>query len=115
MCVPRHGTAATANGTPSIATGTAVTAAGTPSIATGTAAGTPSWDSRFKAYGQLSAQITREFRHFSVYVGGENLTGFTQKNPIIGADNPWSNTFEPTLVWGPVHGRVLYAGTRIRL
>ncbi len=80
-----------------------------------TASGTPSWDSRFKAYEQLSAQITREFRHFSVYVGGENLTGFTQKNPIIGADNPWSNTFEPTLVWGPVHGRVVYAGTRIRL
>ncbi len=80
-----------------------------------TANGTPSWDSRFKAYEQLSAQITREFRHFSVYVGGENLTGFTQKHPIIGADNPWSTTFEPTLVWGPVHGRVLYAGTRIRL
>ncbi len=80
-----------------------------------TANGTPSWDSRFKAYEQLSAQITREFRHFSVYVGGENLTGFTQKHPIIGADNPWSITFEPTLVWGPVHGRVLYAGTRIRL
>ncbi len=80
-----------------------------------TASGTPSWDSRFKAYELLSAQITREFRHFSVYVGGENLTGFTQKNPIIGADNPWSNTFEPTLVWGPVHGRVVYAGTRIRL
>lgn len=101
----------TANGTPIIATGSPSTATGTAA----TAAGTPSWDSRFKAYGQLSAQITREFRHFSVYVGGENLTGFTQKNPIIGADNPWSNTFEPTLVWGPVHGRVLYAGTRIRL
>lgn len=80
-----------------------------------TANGTPSWDSRFKAYEQLSAQITREFRHFSVYIGGENLTGFTQKNPIIGADNPWSNAFEPTLVWGPVHGRMVYAGTRIRL
>ena len=94
----------TANGTPSATTGTAATATGS-----------PSWDSRFKAYEQLSAQITREFRHFSVYVGGENLTGFTQKNPIIGADNPWSNTFESTLVWGPVHGRVIYAGTRIRL
>ena len=80
-----------------------------------TATGTPSWDSRFKAYEQLSAQITREFRHFSVYVGGENITGFTQKNPIIGADNPWATTFEPTLVWGPVHGRVIYAGTRIKL
>lgn len=77
--------------------------------------GTPLWDSRFKAYEQLSAQITREFRHFSVYVGGENLTNFTQKNPIIGASDPWSTAFEPTLVWGPVHGRMLYAGVRVKL
>lgn len=77
--------------------------------------GTSSWDSRFKAYEQLSAQITREFRHFSVYVGGENLTNFTQKNPIIGASDPWSTAFEPTLVWGPVHGRMLYAGVRVKL
>lgn len=77
--------------------------------------GTSSWDSRFKAYEQLSAQITREFRHFSVYVGGENLTNFTQKNPIIGASDPWGTAFEPTLVWGPVHGRMLYAGVRVKL
>lgn len=63
--------------------------------------GTPSWNTRFGAYEQLSAQITRWFRHFSVYVGGENLTGFKQKTPIISADNPWSREFEPTMIWGP--------------
>lgn len=77
--------------------------------------GTPSWDERFGAYEQLSAQITRWFRHFSVYVGAENLTNFRQKNPIIGAENPWSKTFEPTMIWGPIHGRIAYAGVRIRL
>ena len=70
---------------------------------------------RFHAYEQLSAQVTRWFRHFSVYVGGENLTGFRQKTPIIAADRPWSTDFEPTMVWGPVHGAMFYAGLRLNL
>ena len=77
--------------------------------------GTPSWDSRFSAYEQVSAQITRWFRHFSVYIGGENLTGFRQKQPIINAADPWSSTFDPTMVWGPVHGAMFYAGIRINI
>ena len=75
--------------------------------------GTPSWDSRFKAYEQVSAQITRWFRHFSIYIGGENLTGFRQKQTIINAADPWSNTFDSTMVWGPVQGAMFYAGVRI--
>ncbi|MBR1687717.1 MAG: TonB-dependent receptor [Prevotella sp.] len=72
-------------------------------------------DERFSGYEQLSAQVTREFRHFALYVGGENLTGFRQKNPIRGADNPYDRQFESTLVWGPVHGRMFYAGIRLHL
>lgn len=75
--------------------------------------GTPSWNATFHGYEQLSAQITRWFRHFSVYIGGENLTGFRQKNPIFAADNPWGSDFEPTLAWGPVHGAMFYAGLRV--
>ena len=71
------------------------------------------WDERFKAYEQVSAQITRWFRHFSVYIGGENLTGFRQKKTIINAEDPWSTSFDPTMVWGPVHGRMFYAGVRV--
>jgi len=71
------------------------------------------WDERFHAYEQVSAQITRWFRHFSVYIGGENLTGFRQKQTIINAADPWSNTFDPTMVWGPVQGTMFYAGIRI--
>ena len=76
---------------------------------------TPSWDSRFSAYEQVSAQITRWFRHFSVYVGGENLTGFRQKQSIINAADPWSSTFDTTMVWGPVHGAMFYAGIRVNI
>ena len=69
--------------------------------------------SRFHSYEQLQAQITREFRHFSVYVGAENLTAFRQKKPLINAENPWDASFDPTLVWGPVKGRMFYVGVRM--
>lgn len=77
--------------------------------------GTPSWDERFPAYLQLSAQLTREFRHFALYVGGENLTGYRQPLTVINATNPWSAGFEPTMIWGPVHGVMLYGGIRMKI
>lgn len=77
-----------------------------------TADGEMSWPARFKAFPSLNAQITRYFRHFSVYIGGENLTNFKQKNPIVDASQPYSPTFEPTVVWGPITGVMAYAGIR---
>lgn len=77
--------------------------------------GTSSWSNRFQAYEQLSAQLTRWFRHFSIYIGGENLTGYRQQQTIINASDPWSSTFDPTMIWGPVHGRMIYAGIRINI
>lgn len=77
--------------------------------------GSEAWKSSFGSYEQLSAQVTRWFRHFSIYVGGENLTNFRQKQTIVDAANPWSNTFEPTLIWGPVHGATFYAGVRVNV
>lgn len=77
--------------------------------------GLPSWSERFRSFPQLSAQITRYFRHWSIYIGGENLTGFKQKNPIIDAEHPWSDNFDPTMVWGPTHGAKIYAGVRYNI
>lgn len=77
--------------------------------------GSLSWKETFPAYPMLNAQITRNFRHFSIYIGGENLTNYRQPNPIINAMNPWSNTFEPTMIWGPVHGIMGYIGLRASL
>ena len=75
--------------------------------------GLPSWDERYKGYEQLSAQVTRFFRYWSIYAGGENITGFKQKNPIIGADDPWGSHFDSTMIWGPIHGPVYYIGVRL--
>lgn len=71
-----------------------------------------SWSPRFKAFPQLNVQVTRWFRHFSIYIGGENLTGFRQKNPIIASSEPWGPNFDPTMIWGPVHGAMAYLGIR---
>lgn len=78
-----------------------------------TTEGLPSWDERYKGYEQLNAQITRFFRYWSIYVGGENMTGFKQKNPIVNADNPWSTNFDSTMIWGPLHGAIYYIGVRL--
>lgn len=74
--------------------------------------GTLSWERNFKTYCTLNAQLTRNFRHWSVYIGGENLTGFRQKNPVIGAADPWGPSFDSTMIWGPLHGAVVYIGFR---
>ena len=77
--------------------------------------GTPSWNDTFKAYPTLNVQVTREFRNFSIYAGGENLTGYKQKHPIVGYDHPWGDSFDPTLVYGPVSGAMFYAGIRAHI
>ena len=66
--------------------------------------------SRYPTYFQLQAQVTREFRHFSVYAGGENLTNYRIKNPILHADRPWSSSFDATQVWGPTEKAMVYVG-----
>jgi len=79
------------------------------------ASGERSWAGSYKVYGQLSGQVTCYFRNFSLYIGGENLTNYKQKNPIIGYQNPWANSFEPTMVYGPVEGAMAYVGIRLNL
>lgn len=72
------------------------------------------WE-RTPAYFQLQAQITREFRLFSIYIGGENLTNYTIKDPIRSASNPWSSSFDATQIWGPTNGAMGYIGIRFKV
>jgi len=75
----------------------------------------PLWESEFKSFTLWNAQITKYFRKWSVYVGSENMFNFKQSNPIIDADNPRGDNFDATMIWGPVHGRKIYAGFRFNL
>ncbi len=74
---------------------------------------------RFNNYSEnyytVNAQITRAFKKFEVYIGGENLFDYTQQNQIIDGANPFGPYFDASLIWGPVMGRVLYTGIRLTI
>ena len=66
----------------------------------------------------MNAQISKTVgkKHpMDFYLGGENLTNYFQKDVIIAADDPFSSYFDASLVWGPVTGRMIYAGWRYRI
>ncbi|WP_099465827.1 TonB-dependent receptor [Parabacteroides provencensis] len=75
----------------------------------------PLWKPDFNAYTVVNAQVTKYFRRWSIYIGAENLFNYKQKNPIIDAENPRGENFDGSMVWGPVHGRKLYAGVRFNI
>ena len=63
-----------------------------------------------------NAQVSKTFKKkFEVYVGGENLLNFRQENPIQEAANPFDQNFDAGLVWGPIFGRMIYGGFRLRI
>jgi hypothetical protein len=68
---------------------------------------------RTPAYPLLYAQITRRFKGIDLYVGGENLTGFTQKKVILGT--PETTSFDASTVWGPLMGLRINAGLRLTI
>lgn len=71
-------------------------------------------EDKYPSYFQLQAQITREFLHFDIYLGGENLTNYKISDPIISAHDPWSHQFDATQVWGPITGAMAYIGIRLK-
>ena len=67
-------------------------------------------------YNLMNAQITKVFSNtFEMYVGGENLTGEQQNNPVLGADNPFGPNFDTTIVYAPIMGRMFYGGFRFKI
>ena len=70
---------------------------------------------RTPVYPLLYAQVTRRFKGWDVYVGAENLTGFRQRDAIIGASNPAQPYFDASCIWGPLMGFKAHAGFRFTL
>ncbi|HMM11495.1 MAG TPA: TonB-dependent receptor [Bacteroidales bacterium] len=64
------------------------------------------------AYFTANAQLTRNFRQWSIYLGGENLTNYMQHHPILSASDPFSPAFDASVIWGPLMGTKVYAGLR---
>ncbi len=61
----------------------------------------------------LNAQITKKFRKVELYAGGENLLNYKQKNPIVSADNPYSDYFDASMIYAPITGIMGYMGLRV--
>lgn len=71
--------------------------------------------SKTNSYFITNAQITYNYKSWDFYLGGENLTGYKLKNPIVAADAPFSEFFDTSFVWAPITGRMLYLGLRYEL
>jgi outer membrane receptor for ferrienterochelin and colicin len=65
---------------------------------------------KFNPYQIYNAQITKNFKYFSLYAGAENIGDFMQPHPVIDGKNPFGDNFDASLVWGPVVGRKFYFG-----
>lgn len=68
-----------------------------------------------KPYCLLNAQITKKFRKWEIYAGGENLLNVKQKDPIVQAENPFGEYFDATMVYMPITGIMGYIGVRVIL
>ena len=66
-------------------------------------------------YPMFYAQVTKKFKDLDVYIGGENLSNYRQKHPILNANDPYSQGFNSTLIWGPLMGVKVYAGLRFTI
>ena len=73
-------------------------------------------------YPLLYLQVTRRLKGVDIYIGGENLTNFTQKNIILGKSRDASGhvhasqkSFDASAIWGPLMGVKFYAGVRFTL
>ncbi len=73
-------------------------------------------------YPLLYLQVTKRFKGVDVYVGGENLTNFRQKDVILGSTRdaagnvvPSQASFDASAIWGPLMGIKVYAGVRFTL
>lgn len=65
---------------------------------------------------QMSGQISKHLgSQWELYIGGENITNYTQTNLIIAAAQPFSAYFDGSIIWGPVNGRIVYAGMRFKI
>jgi outer membrane receptor for ferrienterochelin and colicins len=64
----------------------------------------------------VNAQVSKTFKkQFEAFIGIENALNYVQENPIQNADNPFTRNFDAGLVWGPIFGRMTYAGFRWRI
>lgn len=69
----------------------------------------------YNALAQVTYLAKIKKSEFHIYVGVENALDYKQANPIVASDAPFSKYFDASMVWGPIYGRMLYAGLRLKI
>ncbi|MCK0132031.1 TonB-dependent receptor [Flavobacteriaceae bacterium F08102] len=68
------------------------------------------------SYSLVNAQMTKVFSNtFEVYVGGENIGAYQQKNAIVASNDPFGPYFDTSQIYAPIYGAMYYAGLRFKL
>jgi outer membrane receptor for ferrienterochelin and colicin len=70
------------------------------------------------SYFLMNSQVSKTIgkKHpMDFYIGVENLTNYFQKDVIIAADQPFSQYFDASIVWGAITGRMFYLGWRYKI
>ncbi|MET3046353.1 TonB-dependent receptor plug domain-containing protein [Flavobacterium covae] len=64
----------------------------------------------------MNSQITHTFSSvFEIYTGVENLSNYKQQKAIVGAENPFGENFDSSVVYAPIFGQMIYAGLRFKV
>ena len=67
------------------------------------------------SYFRLLGQVSYSVKQWEFYLGSENINNFVQENRIIAADDPFGPYFDTSIIWGPITGRMFYAGLRLTI
>ena len=68
------------------------------------------------SFAVLNAQITKLFSNsFEMYIGGENIGNYRQTKSVLGNTNPFGPSFDTSIVYAPVFGKMYYAGLRLKI
>ena len=68
------------------------------------------------SFALVNAQVTRVLSNsLELYLGGENITNYTQNTPIIASDDPFGTYFDASMSYAPVLSGVYYIGFRYKI
>lgn len=64
----------------------------------------------------LNGQVSKElWNKFEIYLGAEKILHYIQNKPILSSENPFSPYFDSFMAWGPIYGRMIYLGMRLKI
>lgn len=68
------------------------------------------------SYWQMNAQVSKGWKNqIEFYLGIENIENIMMHHPVVMSAHPFSSGFDASMPWGPIMGRNIYVGMRMKL